>query len=287
MSEQWRYGASTPLEGLKLPKTVSRPYKPSPTFRDVTRAGGHRNAPKADDRALSSDPVQEAANELRAQEEAAAKQAPTTKQRDLIVGLDLAQASDYTALAVLERRQCAGGVGFDVVALRRWRGQRYDQLVASVAAAMLKISGVGTDWEIEQPYPLVVDGTGVGRAVVDMFRSHGIHARLIPTLITGQLTDNEATRKPDQFGYFHVSKSALVSAMEACLSSPDRFRVAQVEHAALLKRELAGFVRRQTLKGNETFEAARQSIHDDLTLACAMAAWWGSRGQRRHDPILL
>jgi hypothetical protein len=80
-----------------------------------------------------------------------------------LVGLDLGQASDFTALAVLERRDVADGpASYGCRHLERFHlGTPYPTIVSAVAKMFDSPALLGA--------PLVVDGTGVGRAVVDMF----------------------------------------------------------------------------------------------------------------------
>src|SRR5262245_12677106 len=88
------------------------------------------------------------------------------------LGLDLGQAADFTALAALERSwrpaPAPGDPGKRVTHyalryLRRWPLKTaYPDIVADVAAL---VKTPPLDWP-----KLAVDQTGVGRAVVDMFR---------------------------------------------------------------------------------------------------------------------
>ena len=86
------------------------------------------------------------------------------------VGLDLGQARDYTALAILERTESGGEI--DAVTFARRKvilhrirhlerlplGTSYPQVVARVAAVMEMI---GQSGQCE----LIVDATGVGRPI--------------------------------------------------------------------------------------------------------------------------
>src|SRR5262249_6625147 len=108
---------------------------------------------------------------------------------ELIVGLDLGQAVDFTALAILERCLIpqagppTGPLVADAVAqygcraLKRWSlGTPY----TTIAAAVIELFG-------RPPLKgstLVIDATGVGRPVVDMVRKSGLCGRLVPVTIT-------------------------------------------------------------------------------------------------------
>ncbi len=45
----------------------------------------------------------------------------------------------------------------------------------------------------------------------------------------------------------------------------------------MLVEELQNFKLKITTAGNDTYEAWRESDHDDLVLAAAMAAWYGEK----------
>jgi hypothetical protein len=95
-------------------------------------------------------------------------------------GLDLGQQADFSALVVVERRTVPNPdkpqktqYAFDVRHLHRWLLKTpYPDIIADTKALFA-----------EGPLAkstLVVDQTGVGRPVVDMFRAAGINAALRP-----------------------------------------------------------------------------------------------------------
>src|SRR4051794_17471212 len=100
-------------------------------------------------------------------------------------GLDLGQAQDPTALAVLEKTPLkppdpSGRLLFTYACrhLQRWPlGTSYPEVVAAVGKMFSQPPLKGS--------VLVVDGTGVGRAVVDMFRQARLVRNLHAVTITG------------------------------------------------------------------------------------------------------
>src|SRR5262249_29878445 len=123
---------------------------------------------------------------------------------------------------------------------------------------------------------LCVDATGVGRAVVDLFRKARPKARLIPITITGGSVESSG---PDGWT---VPKRDLAGVLQVLLGQR-RLQVSPaLPLAPVLARELSTFkVKVSLATGNESFEAWRERDHDDLVLAVAMACWYGERGQRR------
>src|SRR5918994_3869981 len=112
---------------------------------------------------------------------------PKYSPRRYSVGVDLGQANDPTAIAVLEKtiappetamfspvgespsnRLVEGSLVYDLVYLKRPRlGTPYDTIARRVADLICELEPRGAFGELGQ-LTLSVDGTGVGRAVVDM-----------------------------------------------------------------------------------------------------------------------
>ena len=111
---------------------------------------------------------------------------------------------------------------------------------------------------------LVVDATGVGRAVLDQMREVVLNP--VAVTITGgrhASYDGLMWRVPKQ-----VLLRPLVAATEA-----GRLKVAKgLRDAEPFQRELLAFQRRITDSGNNAFEGAGE--HDDLVIAVALACWW-------------
>jgi hypothetical protein len=185
-------------------------------------------------------------------------------------GLDLGQAADYTALAVMERprvtRQTRPEAG-------QWRpaytlrhcarfelGTPYPNIVEQVTAMLGKPSVAGC--------ALAVDQTGVGRPVVDLFRRVGR-----PTAIT--ITAGSESKQVAE-GEWHVAKRALVSTLQL-LFQAGRVRIPQIPDRELLVKELLAFRVKVQPSGHESLEAWRERDHDDLVLAVALAAFLGEQ----------
>jgi hypothetical protein len=205
----------------------------------------------------------------------------TVPPPDFVLGLDLGQAQDYSALAVLERTWAPDPAddkalvrSYALRHLKRWPlGTAYPLIVAEVAT----LAGTPPlDWPI-----LGVDQTGVGGAVVGMLRAAALPARLRPVLITA----GHATLLADD-GVFHVAKKELVSVLQVLLQSR-RLKIAPLPERDLLLREFQTFKVKVTAAANETFEAWRERDHDDMVLAVAIAAWLGEHvGAPFQAPLL-
>jgi len=117
---------------------------------------------------------------------------------------------------------------------------------------------------------LVIDGTGVGRAPVDMFRER-IGQRAHPVTITS----GDAVSTSDD-GYIRAPKRDLVGVVQVLLQSK-RLRFPQGHQlVSLLTKELTNFhVKIDLETAHDSYGAWRAGQHDDLVLALALAVWAG------------
>jgi len=184
------------------------------------------------------------------------------------VGLDLGQTVNATALTVLERQprksatQPRTETMYHVPWLKRFQlGTPYTEIVREVTAMFERPE--------LQNATLIVDQTGVGAAVVDMFRQAKPKAQLVPIHIN---PGSGAGFGED--GLLRVAKKELVSVLQVLLQT-HRLKVSdQLPDAKVLVKELQNFRVKITAAANETFEAWRDGDHDDLVLATTLATWF-------------
>jgi len=219
-----------------------------------------------------------------------------------LLGLDLGQAADYSALTVVElpiwRPAAATWVSPSELDARRvgeyihTQGELpletplnvrqlhrypihmpYPEIVRHVAGVMqssaIRDKGVA----------LLVDATGVGRPVCDLFREAGL--RPIAITITG---GNQAHR--DRItGEWTVPKRDLVSALQVALQSGQLRISPKLEHAKTFLEEAKNFrVSISLSTGHDSYGAWRESIHDDLILATSLPVWFYARRIRGRQP---
>jgi hypothetical protein len=134
-------------------------------------------------------------------------------------------------------------------------GTTYPAIVAHVGRLLARLP---KDTE------LVIDYTGVGRPVFDLFRHSGISP--VGMLITSGVT--EATID----GVAHVPKLGLISRLQALLHEGRLKIQKELPEAKTLVGELTDFRVQYTAAGHLTFNA-REGRHDDLVLALAIACY--------------
>jgi hypothetical protein len=175
-----------------------------------------------------------------------------------VLGLDLGQSRDPTAIAVVRQvgDPFLGGEVYQCGHLERLPlNTSYPDVVARVATLLTRLPK-GTE--------LVIDFTGVGRPVFDMFEAAGIDP--IGVLITGGTTESGDGR------IYTVPKLNLISGVQALLHR-ERLKIHRdLPEAATLVAELQNFRVDFTAAGHMTFNA-RSGAHDDMVLALAIAVW--------------
>jgi hypothetical protein len=117
----------------------------------------------------------------------------------------------------------------------------------------------------------VVDGTGVGPAVVDLLRREELRARLWPVTITRGETERYAD------GYYRVPKRELVVGLQGLMRRGGLQIAEGMSEGAALVKEMAEMRVKISGRAHERFGAWRRGEHDDLVLAVALACWGGRK----------
>ena len=211
-----------------------------------------------------------------------------------VIGLDLGSAADFSALVVVERVFVLP----EYISLNQWH--RQPDLYRRYVVEEKHVRHLRR-WELGTPYPsivddvaafmraepmqsqglLFVDGTGVGRAVMDMFADahrEGPLGRYDPIGIT-------VTGGREAHGW-NVPKRDLMAAIQAPLQL-GRLRIAEgLALADLLERELTSFRLKIGETGRESvgYQRTAGEGHGDLVSALALAVY-GNNPYGRPDVI--
>jgi hypothetical protein len=199
------------------------------------------------------------------------------------VGLDLGQSADYTALAVVEditemRSGGERGKSWHLRHLERYPLRTPYPQVADRVAALLRDprltrkeydSTLGRTHKVRPQ--LFVDGTGVGVAVIDLLKERGLTFTSV-TVTAGDTVNYDA-------GSYRVPKRDLVAVLEVALHT-GTLKVAEgLKLWPVLREERLNFRRKVNLKtAHDSYEHWRETDHDDLVLATALACWGAKKG---------
>lgn len=214
---------------------------------------------------------------------------PAYRPVEWLVGVDIGQTRDPTAVAVLQRvplvKRVKDADGRAVPVLRddhvdgaRIRRFQYQDHFHLRQLERLKLGSpyqaiVDRTAEILSKLPpyssvAVVDQTGVGRPVVEQMA----HLPIVPVTITSGQSFHA-----DHDGW-KVAKKVLVSNAQVLLQN-GRLKVAgKIKIVRDFVAEMAAF-RVKLSAASQTFESHREGVHDDLVLAVCLALWWGSQRQ--------
>lgn len=191
-----------------------------------------------------------------------------------VVGLDLGQKHDFSAIAVVERREAMSAytrsVEFTGLAVRHVErvqlGTPYPMVVERVRRILGQLAMRG-------PQSLVVDATGVGTPVVDMLRGAGLGCEIVPVTITNGERESQAGQG------WNVPKRDLMAGLQVLLESGELKIAGKMKHRASLVRELVDVQMTRAGMGM-SIGADRAGQHDDLAIAVALAVWKGKQKRR-------
>jgi hypothetical protein len=235
------------------------------------------------------------------------------------LGLDLGQARDYSALAIIEEQLYVGEAWANEVLFQ----QDYDKGLSAgwvspaaitpyQAGLALRLSGqYGRPAEVPlavrhlQRFELGTKYTDVVDSVAALVRSEPLrrmpavllvdktgvgaavldsftHARIGAVAITLH-GGSSVTRDPQRVG-FRVPKRDLVTVTQVLLQNGRLQVAAGLPEAETLKKELLNFrVKIDPKTAHDSYEHWRESEHDDLVLAVSMAAWFRQYWNRQLD----
>jgi hypothetical protein len=190
-----------------------------------------------------------------------------------IIGLDLGQQVDYSVLSVLEvERQYLRGTGsnYNLRFFHKFPLKTPYQAVVNYTAWFVEKAFYGRD------YIIIVDATGVGRPIIDLFRVGDL--AVVALTITGGIRANWRSRTE-----VVVPKRELVSSLLSVFQSY-RLKIADnIKHRRELEQELINFQPKIVSQDLVTLEG-RGGYHDDFVLSISYATWYGeyvTRGGRK------
>lgn len=206
------------------------------------------------------------------------------KRRSYTVGLDLGQAADPSAICVLETIETpelnfSAGVPLPVTYKSEHRVVHLERLplrtpYPAIVDYVQKLMATASLTNAA----LVIDFTGVGRPVFDVF----VGNRMRPI----GLTISTAREARETENGWSVGKVELMAAVQARLALGTLKIAAGLAEAKALVAELADFRVMQGAAGAIRMDA-RQGAHDDLVLALAIALFVAERPKNTWSRVTL
>lgn len=205
-----------------------------------------------------------------------------------LIGIDLGTINDWTSAAVIQRYGEANPnpwiskenrkwkfKEYRLLHLERYMGEPYTKIVERIHELLKRPSLSDSR--------IVVDGTGVGRPVIDLMVEKGLK-NVVPIIITGgdSVTKDYVNGRKE----WRVPKRDLVGTLQVLLQNNQLKIPSSIDLKDELVTEMQNFkVKLNAETGHASFEHWRSSDHDDLVLAVALACWhaenvtvpdWGS-----------
>jgi hypothetical protein len=182
--------------------------------------------------------------------------------RFYIVGVDLGQACDPSAIAVVEVIQPGGRL--------RLRHLERTPLGTPYPDVVERVRRITAAAETEGRCYVIVDATG-GRPVVDLLRGAKLQAELLPVVATRGRAESVVR------GYYTTPKRTLILMLESMLRRGVLQIASGLRDRPALVRELEQMQVRTSRTGRERFAAWGAREHDDLVFAVALACWGATK----------
>ena len=190
---------------------------------------------------------------------------------NLVVGLDLGQTRDHSAIAVTEYEQPRLAWMPSMPRAMRIRYLERIPLGTSYTKVVQRVSEIVRHPLLEGRSRLVADATGVGAPVVDLLKA----ARLPCTITAVSITSGDhATCHGD---HWSVPKRDLLTNLLVLLESGELRIPRRLPESATLVRELSEVEMRHRPGGGLRIGADGAGEHDDLVIAVALACWRAMR----------
>jgi len=226
------------------------------------------------------------------------------------VGADFGQASDYTAVAVLERvpvpvgeREVVRKTGLltrervrvpthDHELHLRYLSRpplrtSYERIADGIVSRLRELEPTGAFGE-RGTVGLVVDATGVGRAVVDMLTERLSVAKNGPKVHLWPATITSGSHVTKNGPFLGVPKRELIHAGVVALQEGRlKFGAEVPEREELMEELLAYRLKINLATGHDSYAPWREGGHDDLLFSLCLATWaWGftKRSYQDHSP---
>ena len=196
-----------------------------------------------------------------------------------IIGVDLGQKRDHTAIVMVEKpyRHPLASVADPTLTVRMAQRLPLGTLYPTTVEVIRYVVGMAMRAGYvrgQVACQLVVDATGVGRPVVDALQSAGLGCQVTAVTITGG--DKQHYRRGEGSS-MNVPKQDLMAQLLMALENGELKIAARMKEAGTLKRELLDVRMSRRENGQIRLGADEYGQHDDLVIALALAVWRAKR----------
>lgn len=203
-------------------------------------------------------------------------------QPRFIAGLDIGQMSDPSALAIVEREmRLLNG------RLEPYFFVGYLEQIKLLTPYPLMVRGVRMRLErIPHQTALIVDATGVGRTVVDLFRNGWTSYDPLtmfpmtlpgkPSIVALTLTGSHEPRKVERWDEQHVPTLDVIMAFMLALQQSRVQVAAGLDKLVTLIEEARNFEWKKPRQEDDVYSQWKTNHWGDLLFALAIAVWWGT-----------
>jgi hypothetical protein len=235
---------------------------------------------------------------------------PRLLPQEHAIGVDVGQASDFSAMCVLSRRIVGpetamfapvgahpgnrlvnGSVVYDLTYAKRTKDKNYTEIARDIVDRLIALAPQGGFGE-RGVIACAIDGTGVGRGICDMFTDEikrragrGEYTPEVDMRFVAFRSSQETLKRPDRTsGYWRAPLNDLVFPMVSAFQDRMIRIPKNVDDRDQLVHELTHFRRKVNLaSGSEGYEAWRERDHDDMVFALALAffCWRVRRGNSK------
>jgi len=189
------------------------------------------------------------------------------------IGVDLGQSHDPTALVILEKHKPdpqRRGTEYEQRARYECRHIERLKLGTSYPRVVEHVKALISCPPLTQSVALVLDYTGVGRPVADMFKS----SRLSTTNYYITIHGGDSVQRDG--GWYRVPQRDLIGAAQVLLQSQRLTIAKSLPEANTLIQELLNFrIKINPETAHDSYSAWRENQHDDLVFALSLACWMG------------
>ena len=190
------------------------------------------------------------------------------------IGMDLGQRRDYTAIAVVERRDSV--LAFRAPKFHSIAVVHVERLALGTpyAAVVARVREMVQSDALRGNCSLTVDATGVGNPVVEMLRAGKLGCEICAVTITG------GERANSHSGGWNVPKRDLMAEVQVLLEREELRIAKDLRGLRMLLRELMDVQERLKSNGGTRLGADGHGEHDDLAIALALACWRAMRARK-------